>query len=83
MQDLAKYAEVHAKAKNVAAVQEKDEPFGRGVWVGFTYKPRGKAIDEEVSDTSLGILSVCDGRADDVDVTALADSGTAGSRCRG
>lgn len=53
MQDLAKYAEVHAKAKNVAAVQEKDEPFGRGVWVGFTYKPRGKAIDEEVGDPAL------------------------------
>lgn len=57
-QDLAKYAEVHAKAKNVAAVQEVDEPFGRGVWVGFTYKPRGKAVDEEVRSAILGVSSM-------------------------
>ena len=47
-QDLAKYAEVHAKAANVAAVKEKDEPFGRGVWVGFTYKPRNKIMEDEM-----------------------------------
>lgn len=45
-EDAAKYAEVFEKQKNVNAIAEKDEPFNRGVWVGFTYKPRGKAIDE-------------------------------------
>lgn len=47
-QDLAKYAEVHAKAANVAAVKEKDEPFARGVWVGFTYKPRHKIVEDDI-----------------------------------
>lgn len=45
---MQKYAEVKEKQKNVDAVREKDEPFGRGVWVGFTYKPRGKVSEEEV-----------------------------------
>lgn len=43
---MAKYQEVKEKQKNVDKVAEKDEPFGRGVWVGFTYKPRGKAEHE-------------------------------------
>lgn len=47
---MAKYAEVKEKQRNVDKVKEKDEPFARGVWVGFTYKPRGKFVDEnEVS----------------------------------
>jgi len=33
---MAKYAEVREKQKNVDKVREKDEKFGRGVWVGFT-----------------------------------------------
>ena len=33
---MAKYAEVKEKQRNVDAVEEKDEPFNRGVWVGFT-----------------------------------------------
>ncbi|KIO21696.1 hypothetical protein M407DRAFT_124912 [Tulasnella calospora MUT 4182] len=36
-EDMAKYAEVKEKQKNVANVKEKDEGFGRGVWVGFTF----------------------------------------------
>lgn len=44
---MAKYAEVKEKQRNVDQVKEKDEPFNRGVWVGFTYKPR-KAAQEEV-----------------------------------
>lgn len=44
--DAAKYAEVFEKARNVDAIKEKDEPFNRGVWVGFTYKPRSKAVNE-------------------------------------
>ncbi|KZS90293.1 AGC/NDR protein kinase [Sistotremastrum niveocremeum HHB9708] len=40
-EDMAKYAEVQAKQKNVAKVQEKDEQFGRGVWVGFTFGKNG------------------------------------------
>ncbi|KAG8904953.1 hypothetical protein FRC01_008529, partial [Tulasnella sp. 417] len=36
-EDMAKYAEVKEKQKNVANVKEKEEAFGRGVWVGFTF----------------------------------------------
>lgn len=37
LEDMAKYAEVMEKQKNVARVKEKEEDFGRGVWVGFTF----------------------------------------------
>ncbi|KEI38472.1 uncharacterized protein L969DRAFT_88911 [Mixia osmundae IAM 14324] len=50
--DMAKYAEVREKARNVDAVQEKDEPFGRGVFVGFTFKPK-KRTDGDI----LGITN--------------------------
>ena len=43
--ELSKYKEVFDKQKNVEAIKELDEPFGRGVWVGFTYKPRNKLVD--------------------------------------
>jgi len=43
---MAKYAEVKEKQRNVDQVREKDEPFNRGVWVGFTYKPRKVAQDD-------------------------------------
>jgi cell cycle protein kinase DBF2 len=39
--DMAKYAEVIEKQKNVDMVKEKDEPFNRGVWVGFTFGKNG------------------------------------------
>jgi len=47
--DMAKYQEVKEKQRNVDNVAEKDEPFGRGVWVGFTYKPRGRDENELVA----------------------------------
>lgn len=40
-EDMAKYAEVQEKQKNVDRVKEKEEPFGRGVWVGFTFGKNG------------------------------------------
>ncbi|QRV76893.1 AGC/NDR protein kinase [Ceratobasidium sp. AG-Ba] len=40
-EDMAKYAEVQAKQRSVDKVAEKDEHFGRGVWVGFTFGKNG------------------------------------------
>ena len=40
-EDMAKYAEVLEKQRNVDAVREKDDGFGRGVWVGFTFGKNG------------------------------------------
>jgi hypothetical protein len=42
--DMAKYAEVKEKQRNVDKVKEKNEPFGRGVWVGFTFGKNGPGI---------------------------------------
>lgn len=39
--DMAKYAEVMEKQRNVDQVKEKDEPIKRGVWVGFTFGKNG------------------------------------------
>ena len=41
VEDMAKYAEVLEKQKNVNKVKEKEEPFARGVWVGFTFRKNG------------------------------------------
>ncbi|PFH48201.1 hypothetical protein AMATHDRAFT_49693 [Amanita thiersii Skay4041] len=40
-EDMAKYAEVIEKQKNVEKVKEKEEPFNRGIWVGFTFGKNG------------------------------------------
>lgn len=40
-EDMAKYAEVKEKQKNVEQVKEKDDPMARGVWVGFTFGKNG------------------------------------------
>jgi cell cycle protein kinase DBF2 len=40
-EDMAKYAEVKEKQKNVEKVEDKEEPLGRGVWVGFTFGKNG------------------------------------------
>lgn len=40
-EDMAKYAEVLEKQRNVEAVKEKDDGGGRGVWVGFTFGKNG------------------------------------------
>lgn len=37
-EEMKKYGEVFEKARAVDAVKEKDEPFGRGIWVGFTFR---------------------------------------------
>ncbi|KAH9075627.1 AGC/NDR protein kinase [Lactarius deliciosus] len=42
--DMAKYAEVREKQRNVDRVREKDEPFARGVWVGFTFGKNGPGV---------------------------------------
>ncbi|EEB93442.1 hypothetical protein MPER_07895, partial [Moniliophthora perniciosa FA553] len=41
LEDMAKYAEVREKQKNVDKVKEKEDSFGRGVWVGFTFGKNG------------------------------------------
>ena len=40
-EDMAKYAEVQEKQRNVDKVKEKDDPSSRGVWVGFTFGKNG------------------------------------------
>ncbi len=40
-EDMAKYAEVQEKQKNVELVKDTEEPMGRGVWVGFTFGKNG------------------------------------------
>jgi cell cycle protein kinase DBF2 len=42
--DMAKYAEVREKQRNVEQVKEKEEPFARGVWVGFTFGKNGPGV---------------------------------------
>ncbi|KIM81702.1 hypothetical protein PILCRDRAFT_821045 [Piloderma croceum F 1598] len=41
VEDMAKYAEVKEKQKNVDKVKEKEVPMSRGVWVGFTFGKNG------------------------------------------
>ncbi|KDQ17525.1 hypothetical protein BOTBODRAFT_105626 [Botryobasidium botryosum FD-172 SS1] len=45
LEDMAKYAEVKEKQKNVDKVKEKEEQFGRGVWVGFTFGKNGPGVN--------------------------------------
>ena len=40
-EDMAKYAEVKEKQRNVDAVKEREESAPRGVWVGFTFGKNG------------------------------------------
>lgn len=54
---MAKYAEVREKQKNVDKVQEKEELFGRGVWVGFTFKAKkGEEVELLEGDDELVTL---------------------------
>jgi cell cycle protein kinase DBF2 len=48
-EDMAKYAEVKEKQLNVEKVKEKDEPFARGVWVGFTFGKNGPGAGAKAS----------------------------------
>ena len=40
-EDMAKYEEVKEKQRNVEKAKEKEDAFGRGVWVGFTFGKNG------------------------------------------
>ena len=44
-EDMAKYAEVKEKQRDVEKVKEKDVNFGRGIWVGFTFGKNGPGIN--------------------------------------
>ncbi|KIY48646.1 kinase-like protein [Fistulina hepatica ATCC 64428] len=44
VEDMAKYAEVKEKQRNVERVREKEEEIGRGVWVGFTFGKNGSGL---------------------------------------
>lgn len=55
VEDMAKYAEVQEKQRNVAKVAEKDdEALSRGVWVGFTFGKNavGKDVKGVLADAS-------------------------------
>lgn len=41
VEDMAKYAEVKEKQRNVDKMKEKEAPMTRGVWVGFTFGKNG------------------------------------------
>jgi cell cycle protein kinase DBF2 len=43
-EDMAKYAEVKEKQRNVDKVQEVEDEFDRGVWVGFTFGKNGPGV---------------------------------------
>jgi cell cycle protein kinase DBF2 len=49
LEDMAKYAEVKEKQRNVEKVKEKDEPFKRGVWVGFTFGKNGPGVKTNIN----------------------------------
>ncbi|KZV61243.1 AGC/NDR protein kinase [Peniophora sp. CONT] len=60
-EDMAKYAEVIEKQRNVDKVKEKDEPIARGVWVGFTFGKNGpgvKALDAMGGDDSGSLATI-------------------------
>lgn len=60
---MAKYAEVREKQKNVDKVKEKEEKFGRGIWVGFTFKAKKDEREalrarEEEEDGEEGLVTL-------------------------
>ncbi|KZT68829.1 kinase-like protein [Daedalea quercina L-15889] len=60
-EDMAKYAEVREKQRNVDRVKEKEESFARGVWVGFTFGKNGpntKAFVLEGSDDHGALATI-------------------------
>jgi len=59
-EDMAKYAEVKSKQRNVEKVKEKEEPEARGVWVGFTFGkngPGGRLFGPDSSQDDFGALA--------------------------
>lgn len=53
-EDMAKYAEVQEKQRNVEKVKEKEEPVSRGVWVGFTFGKNGPGVGAANMMAGLG-----------------------------
>lgn len=43
-EDMAKYAEVQEKQRNVERVREREDDSARGVWVGFTFGKNGPGV---------------------------------------
>jgi cell cycle protein kinase DBF2 len=43
-EDMAKYAEVKEKQRNVEQVREKEDDAARGIWVGFTFGKNGPGV---------------------------------------
>jgi hypothetical protein len=73
---MAKYAEVKEKQRSVDQVKEKEEPFNRGVWVGFTYKPRKIAQDDaEVRAPLLRMVALLGEMLTDLHFAALCSRG--------
>lgn len=50
LEDMAKYAEVKEKQRNVEKVAEKDDKTSRGVWVGFTFGKNGPGRSAQLAD---------------------------------
>ncbi|KIY46408.1 kinase-like protein [Fistulina hepatica ATCC 64428] len=55
--DMAKYAEVKERQRNVEALKEKEDPIGRGVWVGFTFGKNGPGPKTHGSGYDDGALA--------------------------
>lgn len=54
---MKKYTEVREKQANVDKVKEKEDKFGRGVWVGFTFKAKKEEPTEFLEgDDELVVL---------------------------
>lgn len=68
--DMAKYAEVREKQRNVDRVLEKEEKFNRGVWVGFTFKAK-KDVDMAAALASRASGNNNDDDEDDGELVTL------------
>ncbi|KDE09501.1 AGC/NDR protein kinase [Microbotryum lychnidis-dioicae p1A1 Lamole] len=51
--DMAKYADVREKQRNVDRMREKEEKFGRGVFVGFTFKAKRDEVVDLVTHAHI------------------------------
>ncbi|TFK47909.1 kinase-like protein [Heliocybe sulcata] len=56
-EDMAKYAEVREKQLTVDKVREKDDTFGRGVWVGFTFGKNGPGVNAKGGYDNSGAMA--------------------------
>ncbi|KAF1991540.1 kinase-like protein [Aulographum hederae CBS 113979] len=50
--DMAKYKEVHEKQAALERMEDRDEKMNKGLFVGFTFKHRKPALDENGKPTS-------------------------------